>query len=187
MANNHINVITGIHDDKYEWTGGWTWETIHDVTTISVHLCANTFISDPWQWSYILFSGLYSLHQATRSMQIILTCALSRPSSESCTFTRTDQRQKRYILCTFLTSFLYLNKKRSCHFDTSGLFHSVSCLSKQKTMHRSVRSPSTCAFSVTSFLDLMAFSIKVKEKSLGKEIECNLIRPQPKIIWLHLH
>ena len=128
------------------------------------------------------FSGLYSLHEATQSMKIILTCAFSRPSSESCRFTRTDQRQKRYILCTFLTSFLNLNKKRSCHFDTSGLFHSVSCHSKQKTMHRSFRSPSTYAFSVTSFLDLMAFSIKVKEKSLGKEIECNLIRPQPKII-----
>ena len=132
MSNNHINVITGIHIDKYEWTGGWTWETIHDVTTISVHLCAYTFISDPWQWSYILASGLYSLHQATRSMQMILTCALSRPSSESCRFNRTDQHQKRYISCTFLTSFLDLNKKRSCHFDTSGSFHSVSCLSKQK-------------------------------------------------------
>ena len=102
LSYNRINGIIGIHVDKYEWTGGWTWETIHDVTTISFHFCDWELIAYPFFYFRSLvmklyFSlgcpRLYSLHEAKQSMQSILTCALSRPSSESCSFTRIDQRQ----------------------------------------------------------------------------------------------
>ena len=106
LSYNRINGIIGIHVDKYEWTGGWTWETIQHWETIDNH-----FRSLLWLGAYSLpiffyfrslvmklyFSlgcpCLYSLHEAKQSMQSILTCALSRPSSESCSFTRIDQRQ----------------------------------------------------------------------------------------------